>query len=126
MGGSHNTHPPPSSLSPPPLLKDWAKFAPGPWAKQKFSPAPSAPIHLDQNFSSVPLKAQQHSGRGGGALDPLTPPQTQPPPPKTHPPTHPPTPLIRSPDRGRKGYTPISCCGNSVRSPVLGPICLSL
>ena len=74
---------PPPPWRPPPFLKYWAKFSFGPLANQKFSPAPLAPIGLDQKFSSAPpapLQPQHHWG--GGCWDP-------PPPPQTHPPTPP-------------------------------------
>ena len=37
----------------------------GPSADQQFSLAPSAPIGLDQKFSSAPLSTTGHGGRGG-------------------------------------------------------------
>ena len=82
---------------PPPSAKDLAKFFSRPLANQNFSLVPSAPIRLDQNFSSAPLKTQHPLG-GGGCLPPLPP--------------GPPPPFKRSPACNR-------CRGSSNRHQVL-------
>ena len=62
----------PHPLDPSCPFKDGAKFSSGPLANHKLFLGPSAPISLDQNFSSAPQKLGT-AGGGGGANAETTP-----------------------------------------------------
>ena len=61
---------PPSAWCGAPPQKECANFSSRPFPNHKFSPAPLAPIRLDERFSSAPLKTQHHWGEGAGAGHP--------------------------------------------------------